>query len=137
MGTTTLGELISGDNPLAESRQCLYVVRDSRGALYVGKTERIKLGKRFLSHLGEGPYPANIKFDKELKKSMPAANSWTVQTLSQEEWNELFSAQGLPRRHKLNTAESALIRLLKPAHNVKSHPDHSNIPAWLKSKKKR
>ena len=132
METTTLGELIQGRKIEAEMKQCLYIVRDGKEILYIGKTARATLHNRFRGHLGLAHFPAQLKFDVALREAGKSADYWMVDVLQQEDWNAIFQAEGLSLRYKLNTAESALIKHYKPKYNLTSHPDHPHPLPWVK-----
>ncbi len=66
-----------------------------------------------------------------IERHRPASESWLVQILMRDDWNAIFDAAGLPRRYKVNTAETALIRHYRPLLNRTSHPDHFRPPTWM------
>ncbi len=124
----SIREVLDGSSPVADMKGSVYVVREGDTVLYVGKADRMCLRDRLHWHLGEGLAGISSLGDL-IKANEPDSYQWQVQVLSVEECNELLHAHGDPHtRRKVNTAETYMIKLLRPCLNRTSNVDPMPLP---------
>lgn len=123
----TIGDALNNHYTLQEA--CgVYIVRDGSTVLYVGKTKNRPITARMEWHMGHGFSDQPSTLGKLIKQHAPRSHRWQLEVHELADCNALLEQHGEKRRRKIDTAEIALIHLLKPALNKQSNPEPGPLP---------